>query len=180
MNRYPRMHRVEWRRIEQRIRQIPQYVDEQSVIIRESLISPSELHPLCLFARTGRLERVNQFAKLFRGEGLPLFSGVVLKTSQSHTRLIPPPIVESHERSLVIIDGLHRAYYCLRSGINCPIALVSGELPLPPADRLEWSDVSVLKGTVARKDKFRNLDENLFRPVRQSIDLTDQTDSMNS
>jgi len=49
---------AEWSETESRIRLIPQYADVDSVRIQMQSVLPSELRPICLFARTYRLAGV--------------------------------------------------------------------------------------------------------------------------
>jgi hypothetical protein len=116
------------------------------------------------------LHRVTDLAAAYRYQGAPLFAGVWIDGANGVRRMIPPPIVELHDDVCVIIDGLHRAYFCLQSGVPCAVALASGDLPPLPADVLTWSDVRLVDGLLSREQKFRNFDETWFRPVRQRFD----------
>ena len=153
-----------WADVERRIRRVPEYADESRVHPSHEVVALPSLGLLCRLARTYRLEGASQLIAVYDTAGLTLFNGVWLTWENEAPRLIPPPVIEEHKGRLVIIDGLHRLFEAVRTGLRSVSAVVlRGDLPRLPADTLTWEELSVTDHETPRALKFQNLDDAVFR-----------------
>lgn len=160
-----------WDDVERKVRRVPQYADAARVRLTEETVDPVRLRPLCRLARTYRLDGVRQLMAACDAAGVTLFRGVWLTAVGSPERLVPPPLIEEHGGLLVIIDGLHRLYEAMQTGRGkVTVAVLRGELQRLPADVLTWDEVSLIDRHTLRAEKFRNLDESVFRQIHEHID----------
>jgi hypothetical protein len=160
-----------WAETETKLRRIPQYRDEGAVRVQLACVPPEDVRPMCLLVRAYRLGPVEELMAACRHHAVELFRGVWVRGARAHDVLIPPPIVEVHAGRKVIVDGLHRLYCALRLGLPAVwVALVSGVAQELPADVVAWEEVKITERRTSRWEKFRNLDETLFREVKRWID----------
>jgi hypothetical protein len=162
---------AQWDEVERRIRRVPQYADAARIRLTEESLDPARLRPLCRLVRTYRLDGVRRLIAACTAAQVPLFAGIWLKPADGTERLIPPPLIEEHGGQLVIIDGLHRLYEATQTGMGAvTITVLRGELERLPADVMSWDEVSLIDRHTPRTEKFRNLDEAVFRQIHEHID----------
>lgn len=80
-----------------------------------------------------------------------------------------PPIVETHGRDLVIMDGIHRNYIAKQTGAAFTVILVEpSDLPFPCSVR-NWDEISVISLADKPKDlgdRYFDLQKDLFRDLK--------------
>jgi pyrimidine deaminase RibD-like protein len=127
------------------------------------------LRPASRKLESFKLFRIHQFAALRARHGLPDFACVV----GSPWPLIGPPLIERlPDRSLVLIDGTHRAYSARARGETTIRAIVvdnpNFDLPSQPAP--SWTEVDILAEKLPRAERYSKFDSGLFRPIRAAFE----------
>jgi hypothetical protein len=145
---------------------VPQYRDSA---IEVAEVDIDALRPATRALERFKLFRIHQFAAFGAKYDIPDFATVV----GSPWPLIRPPIVEMlPDRSLVLVDGTHRAYSARSRGEDTMRALVvknpNYDLPSQPAP--DWSAVEILDEKLPRDRRYKNFDQALFRPIRAAYD----------
>lgn len=79
-----------------------------------------------------------------------------------------PIIVEKHQNSLVVLDGIHRAYLAHQIGSTIR-AIVVDNASVPPFEMKDWNKIKVISladrpGQIA--DRYFGLQENNFRNLK--------------
>ena len=147
-----------------RIQQIPQYTYASS--IEMITVEVDKLKPLCLFVRNYRLKPASDLINAYTKQDIPLFEPV-----KTGVRIINPPIIELHDNMFVIIDGLHRINYLRQIQVKSAIVMIVYGVNVPlPADILNWDEVQHTNEKLSRKEKFRNLKVEYFRPIDWIVD----------
>lgn len=80
-------------------------------------------------------------------------------------------VVESYGHTAVLLDGTNRAVAALRHGcVEIVVTVVFPREPKPPAaDTVPLREVGVWVEEGPRKELFRGLDEDLFRPMPEIL-----------
>lgn len=158
-----------WDATESRIRRVPQYAACRS--LRECEFPPARLMPLCKTVRTYRLRRVEELVAGYRHGSIALFRSVLLESDRGGPVLIPPPIIERHASSFVVVDGLHRVYLARALGERAiVVALAQGGLEPLPGAILAWEQIEVRNRHTRRSAKFLNFEERHFRDIPRVLD----------
>jgi pyrimidine deaminase RibD-like protein len=177
LNAWPKEPAIEARRVDIRPipvaaviealrKHVPQYRDPT---IQLTEVDIDALRPATRALERFKLFRIHQFAALSAKYGIPDFATVV----GSPWPLIRPPIVEMlPDRSLVLVDGTHRAYSARSRGEDTIRALVVNnpnyDLPSQPAPN--WSAVEILDEKLPRDQRYTKFDQGLFRPIRAAYE----------
>lgn len=92
-------------------------------------------------------------------------SPLILSDSMSPFFLLPP-ILEKHDDSYYIIDGLHRLYFTKVLGYEKTFVLIVEGVSDPlPADAVNWGQLKCIATPTAREEKFENYREEYWRDL---------------
>jgi hypothetical protein len=82
-------------------------------------------------------------------------------------RVVLPPVVEQFDMGYAVVDGVHRLYALhLQAETDVSVLVVEAErLPALPSRPREWDEVHVRRRYTSRKNKFKDLRLERFRPT---------------
>lgn len=119
--------------IERILCRIPQYQEQCRFIV--SHVNPDEVIPLARFAVASRLQVADGLARQYIDDGVSPFE-IAICMHGNTVRLLFPPVVESLQNGMYLMDGIHRFLvartFCMKH-IRC--VLIKGEhIPLRSHD----------------------------------------------
>jgi hypothetical protein len=134
-----------------------------AVVVRREVVALADLRSTIRTVRRDRLRNAHAVLASQTGSGLRLYEPV----RYSARGVALGVVVESYGESAVLLDGTNRAVAALRHGCAAiVVTVVSPCTPKPPAaDTIPLTDVGIWAEDGPRKELFRALDEQLFRPM---------------
>jgi hypothetical protein len=143
------------------IRCVPQYENAVGGI---EYIPAMEVRPLTRNLERFKLARLSQLNSLRERHGIP--SAAIIEGCPWP---ITPPVVEDVPGvGLVLVDGTHRVYSAIESGMDrLPMLVISGSsgnLPARPVHN--WDEVQVFMAKLPRNRRYEAYRKEHFRPLR--------------
>lgn len=147
--------------IQRELRKIRQYAQAEISLRR---VRVANLKPLHRFIDENEYVRVCSLAERLRWHHLALWD-IVSVLSGGTKKVICPPLIEMHEGSWVIVDGLARVHYARGLGESEIIACVVENVSEPPVgDTWNWEQVRTVKiSDYKKEDNFSNLEMSRWR-----------------
>ena len=107
---------------------------------------------------------------LWHSLAIPLYTTCwIRRSNELDYRLVMPPVAEQHGDYLAVVDGVHRLYGAwMQQTKSVSVIVVRGDLPKPASPPVRWNELREYdkrKRYVSRRDKFRQLRLDEFRPV---------------
>jgi hypothetical protein len=141
--------------------------DYASGIINLEQIDPRETKPLLATVDGERAASAVDLIKSLEKRGIAAYETVVSRSSHDGpARLVIPPVLEIHDQTWVIIDGIHRIWAAQTSHLASvrvvAVRNVSVPLPMPQVD---WEYVKLGRGSGDLSEILGPYDPDLFRPL---------------
>ncbi len=156
-----RAEKASWNNIKIVIQAIPFYKERlNSLSLSYDELPINHIKPICLYARSHRIDRLKCLILAYKKCSIPLMAGMHLRIVNGEHRFIVPPIVEVHSNSYVLVNGRHRLFLLVNQELveDVPVVLIRGNLPPLPGDVLSWENVKEIcpKKKKNREEKFKN------------------------
>jgi len=109
---------------------------------------------------------------LYKPGGFELFEPLRLIFEDGTSSIITPPVLETRDEKLIVIEGNTRIFYCLQKGLfQIKVVVVDNvEEPLP-GEPLSITGVSLTDLTLPLDSLIHKLDQQKFRRIEEKIHL---------
>lgn len=145
-----------------RLRRVPQY---QTARFGLADVDVDTLQALEYDVKEYKYLQIEGLVAEFKKEGIELFHPQEIVFADGTTSIVTPPVLETVDGKLVIIKGLTRAYYCLRTRVRKMKAIVVENVQKGiPGETKKLSETRVASGTESKIWK-----PDLWRPIEECV-----------
>lgn len=125
--------------------------------------------PLSTVVQRQRLRQARELMHKL-GETTP-FTPVLLYDhgNRDPWQLLLPPIVETHNETHVVMDGVHRLYVALETLTVSQVLAISNVPEPPPCRPKDWGKLKEVNRQLSSAEMIGAHDPALFRPVAQQL-----------
>jgi len=147
--------------VQRELKKLYQYTQAEIELRR---IKVANLRPLHRYIDEAEYKRIDLLAKRFRWHHFEYWE-LVSVLFGDRRKLICPPIIEVHNDTWSIVDGLARVHYSREQGQSEIIACVVEKVSEPPVGEIRnWEEVRIVKDSDYKKNEnFRRLDMSRWR-----------------
>jgi hypothetical protein len=147
---------------------VPQYSHLKRDQVALSFVHFDDLYGSVAVVREDKLSRAQFLVDQFAQQGQSCFRPVRCLTSDGNCTILPP-IVESNNGTLVLMDGAHRMFAHMmkgKTGAECVVLSTEAKLPSTP---VQFRDVRIVARKLPRERSFAQYDPAAFRPLKAAL-----------
>lgn len=146
------------------LRKIPQYSSVKDIHLRQ--VDIESIFPLARFIVKTRLSFSRKILSIISEVNIEPYKPFFFRATNENWRLIMPPVIERHDKSLFVFDGLHRLWLAKAEGIRKPWVICINDPPMPlPSTPRSWDHVIHTDTQLPVSDNLLDMDKSLIRPL---------------
>ena len=151
-----------------RLSKVPQYKNAVFEILDISIGANIKITQN--FVKEYKFMQIDSLINDFRASGIELFHPQELVFEDGATSIVSPPILESFEDGLVLIDGHTRMLHCLKAGVRSIRAVVAKKVVSPlPGKPFELNELRLVTHTLSIDSNMKQFNREHFRRIDEYL-----------